>query len=108
MEFHPTTNNNRITEKQLGMIEIQLNQRPHFKVHVKPVIRNGANYGMVEFRNFLSERFNVTDGIDLIDVLIKGKPKQFNEMLEKKGYFENQYEKQKEVSGILYDNPVQA
>lgn len=86
MEYHPTTNSNRITNEQIGLIEMQLNQKPAYKNVVKPVIRNGADYGLDELGKFLREKFNVTEAKDLIDSILRGTPERFAEVLKSKGY----------------------
>lgn len=86
MEYHPTTNTNQITEGQIELIEIQLNQKPAYKNVVKPVIRNGADYGLDELGKFLRDKFNVTEAKDLIDSILRGTPERFKQCLESKGY----------------------
>lgn len=86
MEYHPTTNTNRITNGQIGLIELQLNQKPSYKKIVKSVIRNGVDYGLDELGKFLRLKFNVTEGKDLIDSILRGTPERFKQCLESKGY----------------------
>ena len=78
-----------MTEKQRMFLQFRLNGigKKHKEVLKQRFDMDGKrDCTFIDLDNFLKEKSNVSDGIELIDMVLKGTPEKFKELLEAKGY----------------------